>query len=121
MRLDANSRRCLQNLPLILRPVAILLRRLVSARSAGRTGRAQLVRTQLSVAVLIEFLQRFRRLGNFVGGDDAIMIKVERRNDRGWRTAPAFRTTGSVRAARGLLIAALRKANRAAGHECRDN
>src|SRR5205823_4904195 len=72
-----------QGEPLIPGPLAILLRRLILARSAWRTRRAQLVWSQLSIAVLVEFLKRFRRLGNFVGGDDAIMIKVERRND-GW-------------------------------------
>ena len=109
-----------QGEPLIPGPLAILLRRLILARSAWRTRRAQLVWSQLSIAVLVEFLKRFRRLGNFVGGDGTVVIQIEHSDDRRWRPPPASRA--ARRAVRWRLIAALCKADGAAGGDkCCEN
>jgi hypothetical protein len=58
-----------------------------SARSAGptpatRARRTKLVRSQLTVAVLVELLQRLARGGDFVGVDDPIVVEIEGGDDR---------------------------------------
>jgi len=58
------------------------------AAHAGRTLRTILVRREFAVTVLVEFLQRLTGFGDFVSVNNAIVVQVERFNDRIHRTLP---------------------------------
>jgi hypothetical protein len=48
------------------------------ASASHRTGRANLIHGDFAVAVLVELLQCCRRIGDFLGGNDAIMVRIQR-------------------------------------------
>src|SRR6185437_2343429 len=53
-----------------------------AAFTARRAWRTQLVLRQFAVAVFIERFQRRGRIGNFVGVNHAVMIRIERVHQR---------------------------------------
>jgi hypothetical protein len=87
---------------------------------ASRTLRTIFVRGNFSVTVLVEFLQRLRGLGQFVGVDRAVLVRVEGFNDglndarphpgstgtaRATRATRTTRTAWAARSTRGLALA----------------
>jgi len=59
-----------------------------TARSAG-VRRKILVGGELAVAIFIQFLQREGGLGDFVGVDDTIVVRVQDGDNRQWRVVVA--------------------------------
>lgn len=58
--------------------------------SFGGTGRPQFVFTEFTVAVLVEFFERSRSVGDLLGRKDMIVVGVECLHQRArWRTLPS--------------------------------
>jgi hypothetical protein len=75
-------------------------RRLRSAiGTAGRAGtaasRAHFILSELAVVVLVELPQRRCRIADFVGGQNAIVVRIQRGDQR--RTDPLAISTGPLR------------------------
>ena len=62
---------------------------LTTVSAPGRAWRHQLVHRQLPISILIECLERCRSVGDFIGVDHAIVVGVQRDDDRGKRTVRA--------------------------------
>lgn len=69
--------------------------------------RTDFILAEFAVAVLVEFLERLAGLENFVSLDDAIVIQIQRFNDRALRTLPAaILTTALLNARPSALLSA---------------
>jgi hypothetical protein len=81
-----------------------------AALSAGSTAPRpnEFVRRQFAIAVLVELLEGFDGIGDFIGVNDAIVIGIERPDqcDRR-RAAPAARTAGTALATGSILRSAI--------------
>jgi hypothetical protein len=59
----------------------------VATASAAATRRAQFIRRQLAVAVLVELFERRRGVGDFLGREHSVVVRVERLHERIGRAA----------------------------------
>jgi hypothetical protein len=70
-----------------IRAVAVFPRSVVSTASAAATGRAQFIGRQLAVTVLVELFERGGRVGDLLGGEHSVVVRVERLHERIGRAA----------------------------------
>ena len=73
---------------------------LAFAFTAGRHGGTQFFLADLAVAVLVEGLQGSHGVVDFLGGDFAILVGIQRGEERRDGAAHAVRTTGAARSTR---------------------
>jgi hypothetical protein len=89
------------------RVVTVALSLSLTLLTAGTTGtrRTQFILRDLAVAILVQLLQGFRSLGDFIGVDDAVAIEVQRLDQRRWRTMPALLSARAAALLATLLVA----------------